>query len=309
MTRFEQPQRPGEDRVAARILAASASGNGDDTATLAVPGARVCVSTDSTVAGVHAPRTTSPHALGRRAAARALSDLAACAARPIGLTCAVLVPPDSWDFVEDALAGVRERALEQGCDLVGGDLASAHPLSDRLDAPLALVVTVLGVPAGARGRPLLRSGARQHDLVCVTGQLGAAGHALRAGDPVLPEPPDRIAAGLALGPHATAAIDLSDGIARDASHLAAASRLALDLDLGALPLAPGVTDRAQAATDGDDYELLVTIPPDRLARARDQLDALGVALTTIGRVTPGPAGVHWALDGRPVHVGPGFTHG
>lgn len=265
-----------------RVLERTGPANGDDAAVLRVGGGVMCVSTDSTIAGVHAHAGVDPHALGRRAAARALSDLAAMGAAPLGITCAVHVPADGWNDAVAAVEGVRERAAEQGAELVGGDFA-------RIDgAALAVVVTVLGRRAGARRSPFVpRSGMRPGDELHVTGRLGAATAALARGDAAIPEPPDRIRAGIALAPFASAMVDLSDGLARDAANIATASGCGIDVDLDALPLAPDAPSPDTVAASGDDYELLVALSPAHVARARTALGEAceGLELTRIGTAT------------------------
>jgi thiamine-monophosphate kinase len=280
--------------------------NGDDATPVLVPGGRTCVSTDTTIAGVHVPDGTAPHTLGRRAAARALSDLAAMAAAPIGLTCAVILgSEESWQDAVDALEGVRARGHEQGAPLLGGDLARAPSGS----APLSLVITVLGRPAGSRGTWTSRGGMQPGDRIAVTGVLGAAGEALRTHALELPEPPDRIPLAIALAPFVHAAIDISDGVATDLLHLVEESSCGARVDLDRLPCATGVDDPICAATDGDDYELLLAIP-ERHAGAAElaaHAAAPGVPLTWVGAATEA-AGAAFHRSGAPVVGIRGFRH-
>ena len=277
-----------EASAVAWILERTDPANGDDAARLAMRCGTLCTSIDSTVAGVHAPHATGPHDLGRRAVGRALSDLAAMGAQPVGLTCAVLVPERAWQDAIEAMAGVLERAAEQGTAVMGGDLTMVDGAS-----ALALTIAVFGEPPGTRA-PLphltTMGGARPGDVLAVTGELGAATAALYAGDPVLPEPPDRIAAGIALAPFAHAMTDLSDGIAIDAAHLAAASRCSLVVELDRLPLASTCPDVRVAAAGGDDYELLVALDPGTVDAARMRLGT-DIPLTIIGSVADGRSGL------------------
>jgi thiamine-monophosphate kinase len=288
----------------AHVLARTGRANGDDAAMLRIGGGATCISTDSTISGVHAPLGTAPHALGRRAAARAISDIAAMGAMPFALTCAVHVPEDGWDEAAEAIDGVRERALEQGAELVGGDFTRTRARE------LALVVTVLGRRAGSRAAPfVMRSGLRPADLLVVTGHLGAAADALaRDAQPL--EPPDRIRAGIALAPFATAMVDLSDGLARDVAHLATASNVSIDVDLDLLTLAPGLHDPERAASGGDDYELLLGIAPGRMEAAAAALHTTcpELPITTIGAVTAGSADVRFLRGRARVELGGGFVH-
>lgn len=298
------PPIADEAAAIARVLARTGAGNGDDAAILRVGGGAMCVSTDSTVEGVHAPAGTAPGALGRHAVGRALSDLAAMGAAPAALVCAVHVPPGRWQDAVSAVEAVGERASEQGTELVGGDFT-------RVDSPaLALVVTVLGRRAGARREPFVpRSGMRPGDELHVTGTLGASAVALMRGE-ALPEPPDRLRAGTALARAASAMIDLSDGLACDARNLARSSGCGVELELDAVPLAPGCSDPVRAATAGDDYELLVAIAPGRTADARRLLAGAcpGLQLTRVGRATDAHDHVRASHDGVPVELESGFVH-
>ena len=297
-----------ETSAVRRILQLTGAVNGDDAAVLRAGGSAICVSTDSTIAGVHAPATTSAHDLGRRAAARALSDLAAMGAAPLGVTCAVHVPAGdrAWADAVLLVEGIAARVSEQGTQLVGGDLC-------RTPSPaLGVTVTVLGRRAGApRGSTFSsRAGARASDELFVTGLLGAPGAALARGDATLPEPPDRIRAGIALARFATARIDLSDGLASDAGHLARASRVDAVIDLALLPLAHDAGDPVHAATAGDDYELLVALAPGAEADTRAALAAVDskLPLTRIGSLADG-SGIarFWSAD-TPVDITSGFVH-
>jgi thiamine-monophosphate kinase len=287
------------------VLAITGSANGDDCAVLHVGGASACTSVDSTIAGVHAPLGTDPRALGRRAAARAASDLAAMGAAPLAMTCAVHVPEGRWGDAVAAVEGVAARGREQGLPLVGGDLAATP-------GPLALVVTVLGrrgAPRAATSGYATRAGARAGDLVVVTGVLGRSAAAAASGA-AAPEPPDRLRAGRVLARVAHAMIDVSDGIARDAVALARASGRDLVLDLGSLPCAAGITPEL-AATHGDDYELLACVPPHAVAALRALLDRIAPALglTEVGVVVEGGGEARFERDGAAVDLPRGFVHG
>ena len=301
----------GEFDAIGRLLARwgpVARGVGDDAAVLEVPaGERLVVSTDTSVEDVHFRAAwLSPEEIGYRATAAALSDLAAMAATPLGLTVA-LVLPSAWRARLDALAdGIAQAASAAGTPIVGGDLSGG--------AVLSLGVTVLGSAA----HPLERGGARVGQTVWVTGQLGGPRAALQAWQGgTTPEaahrerfarPVPRLAAARWLAARgATAAIDLSDGLLRDAGHIAAASGVTLVLALEQVPVLPGVSPR-DAAASGEEYELLVAAPADLDAAAFAR--AHGVALTAVGTVQPaaGRGAVQATWQGRPVQGPTGFDH-
>jgi thiamine-monophosphate kinase len=188
---------------------------------------------------------------------------------------------------------------------------------DVVNAPvLAVSVAVTGW-SGAAERLVYRSGAHAGDVVGVTGELGGSGAgllALRAGvtEGALVErhrrPEPLLAAGLALAAAgASAMIDVSDGVATDAGHIARASGVTLELSLAALPLAPGV-EAEFAATAGDDYELLFTIPAERRAAAEQAAAATGTRVTWLGDVRAGGGLVELrAADDRIVELS-GYEH-
>ena len=283
---------PGAEFDAVRALLAAwgprARGIGDDGAVLDVPpGQRLVVSTDATVEDVHFRRGwLTAEEIGWRAAMAALSDLAAMGAAPLGLLLAVTVP-EAWRSELGALAhGVGDAADRVGIPIVGGDVTAG----DRL----ALTITVLG----AAERPVTRGGARPGDLVYVTGRLGGPGAALAAWlRGAAPEavhrarfarPVARLDAGRWLADHgATAMIDLSDGLAGDAAHIAAASGVSLVLDAAGVPCLTGC-DAAAALGSGEEYELLVTAPA--LDAAAFALACAGLGLTPVGRVEAAAGG-------------------
>lgn len=303
-------------RDIAALLGAAAGPLGDDTAPIPAGRGVLVVSTDASVEGVHFRRDwLTPLEIGWRATASALSDLAAAAATPAGITVAVVLP-ESWPegTLPLLMAGVGEAALASGCKVLGGDLSSGPALM--------VTVTVFG---HADPVPLSRVGARPGDGVYVTGALGGARAALLdwlGGDTpsmaarfAFARPQPRLSAGRWLATHgATAMMDVSDGLGGDARHLAAASGVRLELELERLPIHPSVHAVARregtgfrqfAATGGEDYELLVTLPPSFTAE-RECEPAAGVVLTRIGRVVEG-SGVLATLDGQPVEL-TGFRH-
>jgi thiamine-monophosphate kinase len=308
------PLGPGREFDVVRRLLARwgplAEGVGDDAAVLDVPaGERLVVSTDASVEDVHFRRAwLTPREIGRRAAVSALSDLAAMAALPLAVVVAIALP-DAWRTELDALAdGIGDAVRESGARIVGGDLARA--------AELSLTLTVLGT---ARA-PLGRGGARAGDAVWVTGLLGGPLLALRAWERgAQPEPLHRarFAAPVAraaearwLAAHgATAMVDVSDGVAADLGHVAAASRVRVRLDAALLPRVAGAT-ALDAARSGEEYELALTAPVGLDARAF--MARHGLALTRVGVVEAcahgQAAGVELELDGARVDLPGGHDH-
>lgn len=314
------PMGPGRefDRIRQIVAALGSSGGalGDDTAAIPAADGVLVVSTDASVEAVHFRRDwlTLPE-IGWRAAASALSDLAAAGAVPAGFTVAMVVPPDLDDAgVVAVITGVGEAAQFAGCQVLGGDLSTGPSL--------ALTVTVFG---HARPAPMSRRGAQPGDGLYVTGALGGARAALldwldggapsAAARMAFARPHPRLLAGQWLAAQgATAMMDLSDGLGGDARHLAAASGVQLQLQLERLPIHPSVHRVAArhgepfatfAAVGGEDYELLVTMPP-AFGAARECEPAAGVVLTRIGDVVAG-AGVQATLRGDVVTL-TGFQH-
>lgn len=283
-----------------------ALGSGDDAA-ISRPDGVTVTSVDAVVEGTHFRRETSPpHAIGAKAVAVALSDLAAMGATAGELYVQLGLPEGLADAEVLALAdGAIAVAAAHGAALAGGDVvASSH---------LFVAVTAVGHAAEAEVL-VTRSGAREGDLVVHTGELGAAAAGLAllerpelesALSPELAEalrrrqrePQPLLAAGRALAAAgASAMIDVSDGLAADAGHLAGASGVALRIEIDRLGVADGVAALAEAAaldpldlvvSGGEDYELLATIPAERLERARELAAGAGSSLRSIGSVEVG----------------------
>jgi thiamine-monophosphate kinase len=294
-------------------------GPGDDAAV--VTGEGIVLSTDLSVEDVHFRRAwLTAREVGYRAAGAALSDLAAMAARPIGVLASLAVPPaDAGEFAAEVMAGVRGAAEAVGGALLGGDLT-------RSPGPVVLDVTVVGDAA----EPVVRGGARPGMEVWVTGELGAAALAvsllLRGEAPppparrcfAAPEPRVREARWLAERGVPAAMLDLSDGLLGDAAHLAAASGVALVLDPAAIPVHPALAAAGlasgealeMAVSGGEDYELCLCAEAGAGEAVREEfLAEFGVKLTRVGRVEAG-AGVFWggAGEGRTPAVRGGFQH-
>lgn len=264
-------------------------GPGDDCAV--VHGAGIAISTDVCVEDVHFRRAwIDPEEVGWRASAAALSDLAAVAAVPIGLLVSMVLPDDVPG--DRVMAGVSAAAAHHDATLLGGDVS-------RSPGPLAIDV----VAVGRTGAPVLRSGVQPGDAIWVTGRLGAAAAAVaawqagRTPDPmsraVFARPRARTREARWLAGHGVlhALIDVSDGLAGDAAHLAAASEVKIVLDLDTIPIHPAarsVADSPDSALalalgGGDDYELCLAAPPgacDGLVESfRDEFD---LELTRVG---------------------------
>jgi thiamine-monophosphate kinase len=287
----------------------SARGIGDDAAILDVPpGSRLLASTDTTVENVHfRDGWLEPAEIGYRAAAAALSDLAAMAATPIAILVAMCVPERWRQRLVGIAEGIGEASRSFNAPITGGNLTRATELS--------LTVTVLGYAA----RPLGRDGARVGDVVYVTGALGGPGCALEAwvagrspsrdDRARFARPSPRIREALWLASHgATAAIDVSDGLLSDAGHLAAASGADVCIELDAIPVVSGASPLG-AAKSGEEYELIVTTtaPIDEHVFARE----FGVPLTRLGVVAAPRASAPQARlrsHGRFVDLPAGHDH-
>jgi thiamine-monophosphate kinase len=302
-------------------------GSGDDAA-VTVPDGATATSVDALVDGVHFRREESGlEVVGRKALATALSDLAAMGAEAGEAYVVLGAPPDlgEEDFLT-LLDGLLGLAAATGTTLAGGDVTRAPALT--------LAVTVVGHAPSADAF-VSRGGAQPGDTLVLTGEIGgAAAGRLLLDDPKLakavPEetatrlrnrqldPTPRLRSGLALATAgARAMIDLSDGLAGDAGHLARASGVALEIDAGALPLAKGVAEVAAAAgrdplqlavSGGEDYELLAALPTERLGEASTAIgEAAETTLTPIGRVAAGE-GVEIRLPGGGLLEAEGYDH-
>jgi thiamine-monophosphate kinase len=268
-------------------------GPGDDCALIRASG-EIALSTDMAVEGVHFHREwITPREIGYRASAAALSDLAAMAARPIGILVSLAVSSvDARALGAELMQGVRDATEAVGGVLLGGDLT-------RSRGDIVLNATVVGECR----TPLLRSGAHPGDEVWVTGELGGASLAVsewlagrtppEAARERFAAPAPRIPEALWLAGEglATAMLDISDGLAGDASHLAAASGVAVVLDLGAIPYderlfgAMGAERMRFVLAGGEDYELCFSAPAGRVSpRVAEFEREFGTRLTRVGWV-------------------------
>lgn len=296
-------------------------GPGDDCAV--VTGQGIAVTTDMVVEDVHFRRDWLPaEDIGYHGAAGALSDLAAVAARPIGVLASLaLGPGDEEEVGRAVMAGVARAAADVGAIVLGGDLT-------RSPGPIVLDITALGdVDEAVR-----RSGAKPGDEVWVTGRLGAAAAAVRAwlsGETptaearaafARPAPRTREARWLAERSVPTAMVDLSDGVAGDAGHIAAASGVRVVLRAAALPVAEAARADASgagasgaaataadaialAATGGEDYELCFTSRPGAVRAIEPEFrETFGLPLTRVGRVEAGSGAVVVDEAGEAMHM-------
>lgn len=313
-----------EDRLIARYFRPLAThpgafGLGDDAAVLTPPaGCDVVLTTDGVIAGVHVFADDAPDAIARKALRMNLSDLAAKGAAPLGFLLSLALPAaidQAW--LAGFAAGLGDDAERYGCPLMGGD-------TDHTPGPVSVSIAAFG--AVPHGRMVRRSTARAGDCVVVTGTIGdaALGVRLRRDQGLakrwglsdamrahlekrylLPEPRTALAA--AVLQYASAAIDVSDGLAGDLAKLCRASGVAVEIDAAHVPL----SDAARAAvtadaalietvlTGGDDYEIVLALAPADLAAFSAAARSAGVAVTEIGRLTAGQ-GARFLQGGRPM---------
>lgn len=282
-------------------------GVGDDCAIwMPTPGQALAISSDMLVEGRHFLSTVDPAALGHKALAVNLSDLAACGATPCAFTLALALPQADDAWLSSFAQGLWALADAHGCELIGGDTTRG---------PLTIAITVWGeLPPG---QALLRSAAQVGDDIYISGVVGQARMALEVfrGQLRLPSdaferararmerPTPRVALGQALRGVAHAAIDLSDGLLGDLDHILKASGVGADIDTRWLRHAsdgdtawpahcpdlaalPWVQALACGLTGGDDYELLFTAAPEHRAAVWAAAQASATPVSRVGRITP-----------------------
>lgn len=282
-------------RRLARLLDAGRdvrTGIGDDAAVVRIAGSRfdVVLTTDAVIEGVHFRRDARPGAIGHKAAARVLSDLAAMGAEPLHLLTNLVAPPTAtWSSIEQMYRGAARICGRHGAAIIGGDTASG---------PL-LELHVFGVGRVPEGRAVLRSGGQPGDAIFVTGALGGS----LKGRHLAFEP--RVREGIFLRRWATAMMDVSDGLALDLHRLCRASGVGADLDSERIPVSRAARGVRAALSDGEDFELLLTVPRRRaVSFERAWRRAFSLRCTRIGDLRAG-RGIR--LDGRPLAAG-GFEH-
>ncbi len=295
---------------------------GDDCALLRFGDRHLAVTCDLLLEGRHFLPGVDPAALGHKALAVNLSDLAAAGATPRAFLLALALPRADPDWLTAFSSGLYALADQHGCALVGGDTTRA-PAFDARPGPLTICITALGeVPPGAA---LGRSGARSGDDLWVSGTLGDAALALRhltdalqldaaalaAVRPRLERPEPRVALGMALRGLATACMDVSDGLVGDAAHIAERSQVQLVIEAAAVPLGAALAAQPDtlalpcALTGGDDYELLFTAPADRRAAVHAAAAQAATPVTRIGAVRAGTGVVVLDRSGRAMDTGRG----
>jgi thiamine-monophosphate kinase len=311
----------GEDSLVARYFRPLATDPGafdltDDAATLRSSTDELVVTTDAIVEGVHFLPDDPPDTIARKALRVNLSDLVAKGARPAGfvLTLALRAPDDAW--LAPFARGLGEDATQFGCPLLGGDTVSTP-------GPVMISITAFGrVPPG---RMVRRNGARAGDRVVVSGTIGDAAlglHLLKGGAAAalgrderetligryrVPQP--RVALAHAVRDHASAAMDVSDGLAGDLAKLCAASGVSAAIDAQSIPLSGparellsnGAVGIESILSGGDDYEILCTIPENRFEAFAQAATLAGLPVTSIGTIIAGHA-VPSFIDGQGTEI-------
>ena len=290
-----------------------ALGIGDDCALITPPhGQQLAISTDTLVAGRHFPLNTDAYSIGWKAVAVNLSDLAAMGAKPHSILLALSLPNVDQDFLREFSRGLFDICNQYGVQLIGGDTTCSSVLS--------ITITVMGwLP---NGQAVTRHGAQAGDLIVVTGTLGDAAYALQhPQSPLqsrLDRPVPRVAFGQVLRGHASAMLDISDGLAQDLGHIAKASQLDARLNIECLPLHPILQQlppsqaAAYALAGGDDYELCFTLPAHLLDAVQADAGRQQLAVTVVGQMLPRQAAqtqVQFRLHDQPFALQQtGFQH-
>ncbi len=250
---------------------------GDDCAVLA-KNSRLLISTDTSVAGLHFLKSMSSDAIAYRAVAIALSDIAAMGGQPVAFNLSLVMPNFNSKWMKGFRKGLQKISREFKLPLIGGDLVKG---------PLQISVTVLGIPGK---NILLRSGAQDGDILCLSDALGFGYLGLREfkrnsllnskTKPYL-FPKAQISYGLAISNIASSAIDISDGLFQDLSHLILGSGVGCNLDLAKVPIADEKYPK-QCLEFGDDYQILYTVSPNKLKTLQAKLKSIRKKCHTIG---------------------------
>ena len=250
---------------------------GDDCAVIAA-NSKLLISTDTSVAGVHFLKSMPAESIAYRSVVTALSDIAAMGGSPVAFNLSLVMPSFNSDWMKAFKKGLQKISQEFQLPLIGGDLAKGS---------LQISVTVLGKP---EKKYLLRSNAQSGDILCLSGALGSGYIGLkeykRSGElnsktrPYL-FPNAQIDYGRIIASIASSAIDISDGIVQDLSHLISSSGVGCQLDLDQVPIVDKQYKK-QCLEFGDDYELLFTVPPKRLLALQAKLNSCKKKRHTIG---------------------------
>ena len=310
-----------EDRLIARHFAPLATHPGalgltDDAAFITPPpGSEIVLKADAIIGGVHFFPEDDAATVAQKALRVNLSDLASKGATPLGYLLSLALPKDIGEaWLARFAQGLREDAERYGCPLFGGD-------TDRTPGPITISIAMVGsVPAGTMVR---RAGAKPGDLVFVSGSVGDStlGLVLRKGLDVplseaqrqhlasrylLPQPRNALAEAVRM--HASASMDVSDGLAGDFAKLCRVSQVGAEVEAARVPLSDAA--RAVVAADpkllltalsgGDDYEIVCTVPPAKAAGFRAAAEAAGVPVSEIGRVIAGQGARFLGADGQPL---------
>ncbi len=324
----------GEDRLIARFFAPIATHPGalelsDDAAFLTPPpGHDTVLKTDAIIGGVHFFPDDPAEMVARKALRVNLSDLAAKGAQPVGFLVSLALPKEiDAVWLKGFSRGLQKDAALFGCPLLGGD-------TDRTPGPITVAVFVVGTLP--RGTMVKRAGARAGDVIFATGTIGdaALGLTLRRDAKaakrwklpakaekhlrdryLVPQPRNALAE--ALRAHASAAMDVSDGLAGDLAKLCRVSGVSATIDVEQVPLSAGA--RAAVAAErtaletilsgGDDYEIVCTVPPDRVDSFRQAAISAGVAVAPVGTIVAGKGGPVFHARGRKLAFKkPAFSH-
>lgn len=294
-------------------------GIGDDCAVVScTENQNIVVTTDTLVAGVHFPLGTSPKAIGHKAVAVNLSDIAAMGAKPSWISLAITLPEVNDGWLTEFCSGAFELCEYYNVQLIGGDTTQG---------PLSITITAQGLTP--EGKYLSRSGAKPGDWLYVTGELGDAALALQhykkqtliESDIIdhvqrkLDYPKPRVLMGQTLREYASAAIDISDGLLADLGHICQASNVGANIVLDAIPFSDAIKrsqsfdDSVQLALNGgDDYELLFTVSEDNKVGMETALTHAGAIITCIGQINASQI-ISTTLNNKPVPIkSSGFQH-
>jgi thiamine-monophosphate kinase len=310
-----------EDKLIARFfqpiaIHPGALGLADDAAFITPPpGCDLVLKTDAIIGGVHFFAEDAAHTVACKALRVNLSDLAAKGARPLGFLLALALPKEIGDnWLVNFAEGLRSDSVLYACPLFGGD-------TDRTPGPVTISIAMFGsVPEGTMVR---RAGANPGDRVFVSGTIGDAslGLAIRNGKDwklseaqrqhlvaryLLPQPRNALAE--AVRQHASAAMDVSDGLAGDFAKLCRASQVGANIAVERIPLSDAAKAvlagdpamRETALGGGDDYEIVCTVPAAKAQSFRAAAQAANVPVAEIGEIVAGEGARFLASDGEPL---------